>query len=449
MKIMPRRPSKREANRARKLSMTDFELCHHATPPHPKRNHRRASCFDPPGTAARGVVFRMRSNSMVEVGEKDPFREMTEAMMARGIKLLALDFDQTLVSCHTRSQWYGTAEELARHVRPTMRKLIVAAVETGMRIAIVSFSGQCEMVRNAMIHAVPTVDTTAFAISCSDKQWNVPEMQLRHFFPRLPHGILRVDALCKLPHLCFAVQQLTKMEPTLTIAPHNILLLDDDEKNVRSAEEMGMTAVQIVPEEPEAFLTILGDLYLQQHPHAEQHHHAEHLKQLQLNHPPVNCQQQHHTEHHTAFAPSLSAIASSVAGSSTPSMPMPMMAAPGLGGITSSSTATMRMPMIAASSLGATTSSSTPTIPTPMLIAPSLSTIAHSVSGSSSSQAMPLPVMVPPSLSSNASSAAILRTPSIPLMMRAPSLNSIAASVALSLNPLELMPEVLQPEHFD
>ena len=42
-------------------------------------------------------------------------------MVARGIKVLALDFDMTLVACHTRSQWYGTAEELARYTRGSFR----------------------------------------------------------------------------------------------------------------------------------------------------------------------------------------------------------------------------------------------------------------------------------------------------------------------------------------
>jgi hypothetical protein len=458
MKIIPRRPSKREACRARKLSMTDFEQANDGLNPHPKRLQRRSTCFEPPGGAsvpARGVVIRMRAHSVCPVGEKDPFLEMVEAMVAKGVKLLALDFDQTIIACHTRSQWYvshslshsmrqhrsqhhtapmakhavchhsikqhlrtplyvryGTAEELARHVRPAVRRLIVAAVKTGMRIAIVSFSGQCAMIRGALACAMPGIDTSLFAVACSDKQWEVSEMQLRRLFPHLPMppAGLRVDTLCKLPHLCFALQQLAEKDCTLNIQPHNIVLLDDDEMNVASAHAQGVTAVHLVLADPEAFLSVLGDLYLF---HAESHHNQE-------NHPPP-LQQQHQLHHPPAIMPLMQhSIVTTPAGAP----PMKRML-----------TTPMMMPHLP--------------VPAVMMVAPSLSAIATSV--------LPAPLMMPPpmhvpisvtgvSLSVIASNVA----PPMPMMMMgAPSLSAIARNLSPGSRPLILMPEGFESDSRD
>lgn len=60
---------------------------------------------------------------------------------------LALDFDLTVIDIHTGGAWQGTAEELATHVRPLFKHLILAACEANMSVAIVTFSPQVPMIR--------------------------------------------------------------------------------------------------------------------------------------------------------------------------------------------------------------------------------------------------------------------------------------------------------------
>jgi len=261
MKVVPRRPSKRGSiSHARKLSMTDFgnddDDSTHASP-RPKRRGRMSLC-EPP----KGVVFRVaaaRSRNLTVVSSVDSFRQMTDAMKKSGVKLLAIDWDLTMVSCHTRSQWYGTAEELGRHVRPVFRKLVRAAMGSGLKVTIVSFSGQHSLIRGAVASAFPCLDTDEIVLRCSDKKWGVSEKHLQQIFPAA-----KISSPGKLTHLCSAAQQLclADKENGLHIKPQDIVLIDDDLQNVENAQHNKVTAVLMNPDKPDHFLLTLGERYL-------------------------------------------------------------------------------------------------------------------------------------------------------------------------------------------
>lgn len=68
--------------------------------------------------------------------------EWAEALRQAGINLLAIDFDLTLVNTHTCGAWQRNANELARHVRPSLKRLIGAAIKSGINVAVVTFSPQ-------------------------------------------------------------------------------------------------------------------------------------------------------------------------------------------------------------------------------------------------------------------------------------------------------------------
>lgn len=65
-----------------------------------------------------------------------------EMLAEAGIRLLAVDFDLTLVNIHTGGGWRQNAEQLARRVRPGMKKLIQTSMANGVHVAIVTFSPQ-------------------------------------------------------------------------------------------------------------------------------------------------------------------------------------------------------------------------------------------------------------------------------------------------------------------
>lgn len=185
----------------------------------------------------------------------DNLRCLTDAMAQKGIKLLALDWDKTVVSCHTNGKWWGDADELEKKVRSVFRELIAAAVASKLRITIVSFSGQHQLIRDTLKIAFPGVD---FILRCSDNQWTVSEKTLRGYFRCIP------TSPAKLRHLYSAAAQLCQAdkENSVAIAPANIVLIDDDEHNVTNARNNDVRAIQFIPTDPKDFLHELGQLFL-------------------------------------------------------------------------------------------------------------------------------------------------------------------------------------------
>ena len=77
--------------------------------------------------------------------------EIMPQLIERRYKLLALDFDNTIVGVHTMGMWNGTLEELMPFVRPVFRALLQAAAATEeMNLAVVTFSGQVGLVRGVL-----------------------------------------------------------------------------------------------------------------------------------------------------------------------------------------------------------------------------------------------------------------------------------------------------------
>merc|ERR1712054_711060 len=61
-------------------------------------------------------------------------------LVEMNVKLLALDFDLTIVSMHTGGRWWGSAETLARSVRPVFKTIVPYAMSLGLEVAIVTLS---------------------------------------------------------------------------------------------------------------------------------------------------------------------------------------------------------------------------------------------------------------------------------------------------------------------
>lgn len=224
--------------------MTDFEDNRHLGSPPPSK--RRSSPI-----AGAEIREPPRSFSLREIN----LRSVCDVMVARGIKLLALDWDLTLVSCHTGGRWYGNGDELSKQIRPVFRDLINHAVASGLRIAVVSFSGQNQLIREALAAVFPKYN---FIVRCSDKQWNVSDASLQQYFPGIGKG-----SPAKLKHVFSVVEQLNhaNKENGVEVAPHNIVLIDDDPKNVEHARQNNLTAIQMLPNHPHHFLHDLQEAF--------------------------------------------------------------------------------------------------------------------------------------------------------------------------------------------
>ena len=67
------------------------------------------------------------------------------------IKLVAFDFDCTIVNVHTGGQWIDSAEELAKYVRPCFRELICVLLKSNeFYVCVVTYSPQEELIRDVL-----------------------------------------------------------------------------------------------------------------------------------------------------------------------------------------------------------------------------------------------------------------------------------------------------------
>lgn len=77
------------------------------------------------------------------------------ALNKKGIKLLALDFDKTLIDIHSGGMWNDGADKLASHVRPCMRDLLEAASNKGLFVAIVTYHRQGWLIKEVLHKVLP------------------------------------------------------------------------------------------------------------------------------------------------------------------------------------------------------------------------------------------------------------------------------------------------------
>ena len=90
--------------------------------------------------------------------EKEMAEAVIECLIGKGIKLLALDFDKTIVSVHTGGMWKGGTPKLAEEVRPCFVHLIEAALNNraaDLNICIVTYSKQPVLIADLLKMVLP------------------------------------------------------------------------------------------------------------------------------------------------------------------------------------------------------------------------------------------------------------------------------------------------------
>jgi len=160
--------------------------------------------------------------------------ELVPQLVERRYKLLALDFDQTIISEHTGGMWAGTAEELARFVRPVMAALLRAAsAAEELQLAVVTFSGQIAIVRAVLASVVGEGAASRIAIRGADGSWPVPA--------GAPQG-------GKMPHLHSVWADIMKRTGE-EVGGGQTVLVDDDRHNIEVGEQHGVAAIWFNPAE--------------------------------------------------------------------------------------------------------------------------------------------------------------------------------------------------------
>ncbi|KAL3939913.1 MAG: hypothetical protein SGBAC_005443 [Bacillariaceae sp.] len=191
----------------------------------------------------------IRANSPSNIADKRTPKDPTVSAVMQhlrriGIQLLAFDFDQTIIDIHTGGNWDGSAEELIPHIRPIMYQLIQAAVATkttvadgsSMEVAIVTFSGQTDLIENVMDHIVG---------GAPGAKRNIPVYGA--YCCSQYHGPGSTDG--KQAHISRTIQELSRVAGT-KFQKSTTVLIDDDRNNVKYAELDSTRAVWFHPEEP-------------------------------------------------------------------------------------------------------------------------------------------------------------------------------------------------------
>lgn len=150
-------------------------------------------------------------------------------LIENGIKLLCIDFDNTILDMHTGGMWEDYAEDLVPHVRPVFIELFGAALAGGLQVAVVTFSGQQTLIREVLALAMPQLDLSSIVLRCSDGSWKASP------------GLSRKQA-----HIDSVLQELESRNGE-RVSDEAIVLVDDDGSNVERALECGMQGVTFLP----------------------------------------------------------------------------------------------------------------------------------------------------------------------------------------------------------
>ena len=83
-------------------------------------------------------------------------RSVVATMADKGVRVLALDFDKTIVSVHTSGFWRGGTPRLAEHVRPCFVALIKAALDSNrLYVCVVTYSMQPALIYDVLKLVLP------------------------------------------------------------------------------------------------------------------------------------------------------------------------------------------------------------------------------------------------------------------------------------------------------
>lgn len=174
-------------------------------------------------------------------------------MMRRpaNIRLVAFDFDMTIVNVHTGGQWMGGANELARHVGPDFSCYIAHCLDRGLKVSVATFSTQKELISKVLHLSVPT--------DARGQARTIPVFGGNDYLPEFENG--------KQSQLMLSIQHFAQQaegggdgelvregeadsegESKAFLDPSQTLLVDDDVRNIQVARSDGYATLHYRPD---------------------------------------------------------------------------------------------------------------------------------------------------------------------------------------------------------
>jgi len=199
-------------------------------------------------------------------GSEAAMCDLVKRMRRAGVRVLAIDWDQTFLRCHTKSQWYGSASELRNHIRPSICALVRAAHKAGLYVSIVTFSDQVHLIHEVLDMVFPNItrSTRPFVVRGNCGTWSVcPKSHTNSFVPE------DMKQRGKIPHILSVIQNLpscqqegkTKEVGSIITSPNHVVLIDDDVNNIQTAMACRFHAFWMNPENTGAVWNQMSALF--------------------------------------------------------------------------------------------------------------------------------------------------------------------------------------------
>lgn len=171
----------------------------------------------------------------------DALNAAIQRLRQLGVNLLALDFDETLISIHTHGRWQRSLEELSCTVRPEFKDLVRAAIASSdIHVAIVTLSCQPNFVRGVLESLVGAEQAAKIPVRGGDlTTWSYT-------------GQPGSSQKGKQAHLASVLEELQQRHQTCDKS--TTLLIDDDYRNIRIALKDGVRAIWFDPSNPQNLL---------------------------------------------------------------------------------------------------------------------------------------------------------------------------------------------------
>lgn len=149
-------------------------------------------------------------------------------LQKNGIRLVCLDFDQTIISIHTKGHWQGTVDELVDSIRKFFLSFIPMAIKAGLKVAVTTFSSQTDIIYQCLKQAFGKEIADVIPIEGSIKK--------------------NKNSHIKKIRKIIAIAELLAMDKS------QIILIDDNENNVNAARKKGYNGLYLDPRNPNQFI---------------------------------------------------------------------------------------------------------------------------------------------------------------------------------------------------
>ncbi|RNA19408.1 ATP-binding Cassette (ABC) superfamily [Brachionus plicatilis] len=172
---------------------------------------------------------QLKSSSQMSFNQSGLVMDAMALLRAMRIRLVAFDFDCTLVSIHTGGQWPDSAEKLAEFVRPCFRDLLPELLKcSDIHTCVVTYSPQEELIRDVLRISMKEVTDVDLLISKIVIRGNSKDFLYMHGLEAYTNG--------KQLHLDFCRSHFDQTGQ-VPIENNGILLIDDDVTNLKMAQE--------------------------------------------------------------------------------------------------------------------------------------------------------------------------------------------------------------------